>query len=145
MPAFSELQRAGELVAAAVTERISSGRAAGLPLEAADRQGWQPSYAVANCYRNGSEGLGPHSDRLTPLGPCPVIASVTLGATRTFRLRRTRLYRLLGFEAGRPAQDLAANVHRIDIELPHNSLLILWPPVQECWLHEVRSVLEPAC
>lgn len=29
-----------------------------------------------------------HADRLTPLGKCPTIASLSLGATRTFRLKR---------------------------------------------------------
>lgn len=29
-----------------------------------------------------------HADRLTPLGKRPVIASLSLGATRTFRLKR---------------------------------------------------------
>ena len=26
-----------------------------------DRQGWAASYALANCYRDGQEGVGPHS------------------------------------------------------------------------------------
>lgn len=29
-------------------------------------------------------------------------------------------------------------VSSIDIQLPHNSLLIMWPPTQEEWKHEVR-------
>jgi alkylated DNA repair dioxygenase AlkB len=29
-----------------------------------------------------------HADRLTPLGKRPTIASLSLGATRTFRLKR---------------------------------------------------------
>ena len=37
-------------------------------------QGWEPSYALANMYRDGSAGIGGHSDRLTKLGPCPIIA-----------------------------------------------------------------------
>lgn len=37
-------------------------------------QGWEPSYALANKYADGGAGIGPHSDRLTKLGPCPIIA-----------------------------------------------------------------------
>ncbi|EFN54744.1 hypothetical protein CHLNCDRAFT_134637 [Chlorella variabilis] len=94
LAAFPALQQAGEMAAAAVSARIMSGGAAGLPLEAADRRGWAPSFAVVNCYAHGGAGLGAHSDRLTALGPAPIITSLTLGATRCFRLHRTCLYQL---------------------------------------------------
>ena len=82
------LQQAASLVAAAVTQRIIAGRGAQLPLEAADRDGWQPSYCLANCYESGSQGVGWHSDKLLTLGPLPIIASLSLGATRSFQLHR---------------------------------------------------------
>lgn len=50
---------------------------------------WSPSYALANLYRDGQDMVSQHSDCLTTLGPLPTIASLTLGATRVFRLRPT--------------------------------------------------------
>ncbi|MBE1159164.1 alpha-ketoglutarate-dependent dioxygenase AlkB family protein [Dyella acidiphila] len=43
---------------------------------------------LANLYRNGQDSMGWHSDDEAELGPQPVIASVSLGAERRFRLRR---------------------------------------------------------
>jgi alkylated DNA repair dioxygenase AlkB len=43
---------------------------------------------LANLYRDGQDSMGWHSDDEPELGPDPVIASVSLGAERRFRLRR---------------------------------------------------------
>ncbi|DBB16361.1 TPA: hypothetical protein ACH3X3_014656 [Trebouxia sp. C0006] len=56
-------------------------------LASSDRDGWRCSYALCNMYQDGQEGVGPHADRLTMLGPRPIIASLSLGATRIFRIR----------------------------------------------------------
>jgi alkylated DNA repair dioxygenase AlkB len=49
----------------------------------------QPFNSVlANLYRDGRDYMGWHSDDERALGPRPVIASLSLGATRRFRLRR---------------------------------------------------------
>jgi alkylated DNA repair dioxygenase AlkB len=42
---------------------------------------------LANLYRDGSDGMGWHSDDEAELGAEPLIASLSLGATRRFRLR----------------------------------------------------------
>jgi alkylated DNA repair dioxygenase AlkB len=42
---------------------------------------------LANLYRDGSDSMGYHSDDEPELGPRPVIASISLGARRTFTLR----------------------------------------------------------
>jgi alkylated DNA repair dioxygenase AlkB len=42
---------------------------------------------LANLYRDGSDSMGYHSDDEPELGPEPTIASVSLGARRTFTLR----------------------------------------------------------
>jgi alkylated DNA repair dioxygenase AlkB len=42
---------------------------------------------LLNLYRNGVDSMGWHSDDERELGERPVIASVSLGATRRFRLR----------------------------------------------------------
>lgn len=43
---------------------------------------------LCNLYRDGNESVGPHADNEPEMGP--VIASVSLGAERFFRLRRNR-------------------------------------------------------
>ncbi len=45
---------------------------------------------LANLYRDGADHVGWHSDDEPELGPEPVIASLSLGATRRFRLRHRR-------------------------------------------------------
>lgn len=42
---------------------------------------------LVNCYRDGDDAMGWHSDDERELGPAPVIASLSLGQARTFRLR----------------------------------------------------------
>lgn len=42
---------------------------------------------LANLYRDGSDSMGWHSDNEPELGPTPTIASLSLGARRTFVLR----------------------------------------------------------
>eukprot|EP00842_Homolaphlyctis_polyrhiza_P003777 jgi/Hompol1/43/HPOL_005206-RA len=81
---------------------------------------------VVNAYRGPSECVGAHGDKMTYIGPRPVIASLTLGAARTFRLKRL------------PTPSQPSKTY--DILLPHNSLLIMWPPTQELYKHEVPRV-----
>ncbi|MCW4471513.1 alpha-ketoglutarate-dependent dioxygenase AlkB [Xanthomonas sp. H13-6] len=45
---------------------------------------------LLNRYRDGRDGMGWHSDDEPELGPAPVIASLSLGATRRFVLRDRR-------------------------------------------------------
>lgn len=76
---------------------------------------------LLNRYRDGSDSMGWHADDEPELGPDPVIASISLGATRTFQLKhRTR-------------KDLA----RVDLDLEHGSLLVMHPPTQAHWLHQL--------
>ncbi|MDQ3288163.1 MAG: alpha-ketoglutarate-dependent dioxygenase AlkB [Pseudomonadota bacterium] len=54
---------------------------------------------LANLYRSGTDAMGWHSDDERELDPQPVIASVSLGATRRFVLRhRTQPDRKLALE-----------------------------------------------
>jgi alkylated DNA repair dioxygenase AlkB len=87
---------------------------------------WKPDIVVANHYAGAQEGVGAHSDKLTYIGPRPVIASLTLGATRTFRLKRI------------PKGD--ARAQNYDVLLRHNTLLVMLPPCQEEFKHEVPKV-----
>ncbi len=73
---------------------------------------------LANLYRDGRDSMGWHSDDEPELGPRPLIASLSLGATRRFVLRRR----------DDPARKLA-------LELPHGSLLLMRGDTQAGWRH----------
>jgi len=73
--------------------------------------------ALCNLYRNGNDSVGLHADAEAEMGP--VIASVTLGAARHFRLKRN-------------------NGGVVFAEkLPHGSLLIMAGETQKNFKHEV--------
>jgi len=81
---------------------------------------------LLNLYRDGRDGMGWHADDEPELGPEPVIASVSLGATRRFRMRHRR--------------------HRdrvLTIDLAHGSLLLMQGPTQHHWLHSVPKTSRP--
>jgi alkylated DNA repair dioxygenase AlkB len=78
---------------------------------------------LLNFYRTGQDSMGWHADDEPELGPAPVIASVSLGAVRRFRLRP------------RYPQQL---VHEpVSLELPAGSLLLMRGPTQQHWQHAV--------
>ncbi|MDH5834700.1 alpha-ketoglutarate-dependent dioxygenase AlkB family protein [Luteimonas kalidii] len=73
---------------------------------------------LANLYRDGRDCMGWHSDDEPEFGPRPVIASVSLGATRRFVLRHRR----------EPTRKVA-------FELAHGSLLLMRGETQRDWRH----------
>lgn len=85
--------------------------------------------ALANLYRDGRDGMGWHSDDERELGDRPVIASLSLGATRRFVLK-----------ARRP--DAAGNVARHVIELPHGSLLVMRGDTQADYRHALPKTAQ---
>jgi alkylated DNA repair dioxygenase AlkB len=107
---------------------------------------WRPSYVLANLYKDGQQSVGSHADRLSTLGPLPTIASLSLGAGRVFRLHpadasvAAMAAAAAAAASGGVGSSRAAVVSSIDIHLPHNSLLIMWPPTQEQWKHEVGGL-----
>lgn len=72
---------------------------------------------LANLYRDGNDAMGWHSDDERELGLDPLIASVSLGATRRFKLR---------------ARNGEA---RLDVDLPHGSLLVMAGATQALYRH----------
>lgn len=87
----------------------------------AARAGARFDSVLLNLYRDGRDSMGWHSDDEPELGPEPVIASVSLGATRRFRLRhRTR-------------RDLPG----VDLDLESGSVLWMAGRTQECWEHSL--------
>jgi alkylated DNA repair dioxygenase AlkB len=73
---------------------------------------------LLNLYRDGRDGMGWHADDEPELGPNPVIASVSLGATRRFSLRHRQ-----------------RRERRVDLPLPHGSLLCMAGATQHRWVH----------
>jgi alkylated DNA repair dioxygenase AlkB len=45
--------------------------------------------AIGNQYRSAQDSIGYHADDEPTLGPKPAIASISLGSTRVFKLKRT--------------------------------------------------------
>ena len=74
---------------------------------------------LLNQYRDGRDSMGWHADDEPELGPVPVIASLSLGATRRFRLR--------------PRAGLAHPP--LSLDLPGGSLLLMRGPTQQHWQH----------
>lgn len=72
---------------------------------------------LLNYYRNGYDKVSWHSDNETELGRAVCIASISLGAVRTFRMRH----------------NLSRNSCAIALE--HGSMLLMEPPMQEHWEH----------
>ncbi|MFA6986599.1 MAG: alpha-ketoglutarate-dependent dioxygenase AlkB [Arenimonas sp.] len=73
---------------------------------------------LANLYRDGRDAMGWHSDDERELGPQPVIASISLGASRRFILKHRR----------QPEGKLV-------LELPHGSLLLMRGDTQRNYRH----------
>ncbi len=84
---------------------------------------------LMNLYRNGSDGVGWHSDKTSSTNKDMNIASVTFGETRMFRLRHKFLKHL----------------QPIEIPLYHGSFLLMAGSTNSYWEHQVpktaRNVL----
>ncbi len=80
---------------------------------------------LLNLYRDGEDRMGWHADDEAELGDAPVIASLSLGACRRFRLAHRR-----------------RRQRRCELLLGDGSLLLMRPPLQSEWRHCVPR--EPA-
>lgn len=81
---------------------------------------------LLNYYRDGQDSMGWHSDDETELGANPLIASLNLGGTRRFDLRRKGQNRI-----------------EYSLPLPHGSLLVMRGPTQHYWQHQVAKTRRP--
>lgn len=77
---------------------------------------------LLNYYRDGHDAMGLHSDDEAELGPAPVIASLSLGETRTFTLKH------------RFRKDVAT----VKLPLESGSLLVMKGATQRNWKHGVN-------
>ena len=75
---------------------------------------------LINRYESGKDKVGWHADDEPELGPDPIIISVSLGGTRDFQLRPKDKKR-----------------DTITIPLIGGSLLLMKPPTQKFWEHQI--------
>jgi alkylated DNA repair dioxygenase AlkB len=87
--------------------------------------GKQFNSVLLNCYRNERDSMGFHSDDEPELGPEPAIASVSLGATRTFILKHRNLPKT------------------VKLDLTDGSLLLMAGTLQKYWRHGINKETRP--
>jgi alkylated DNA repair dioxygenase AlkB len=75
--------------------------------------------ALLNYYRDGNDSVAWHADDEKELGPAPFIASISLGETRRFSLKRRD------------------GAEKFQLHLAPGSLLLMLPPTQQHWLHSL--------
>jgi alkylated DNA repair dioxygenase AlkB len=83
---------------------------------------------LINYYRDGKDRVAWHSDDEKELGKNPVIASVSLGAERKFKLRHKKY---------------KENQLQHEVFLQSGSLLLMSGPTQHHWLHEIPRTAKP--
>ncbi|KAJ1910472.1 hypothetical protein IWQ60_010634 [Tieghemiomyces parasiticus] len=137
-PYIDVMRRARVLVEAKVHEVLAARKRS--PLESSEP--WRANATVANSYDGSVEGVGWHNDRLTNIGPFPTIASLSLGVTREFRIRRipgilTQTSNTTGSFTSAATTPISHTPITHAIPLPHNCLLIMLPPMQEEYQHTV--------
>jgi len=91
--------------------------------KAEDKCAYSFNSLLINRYQNGNDKVGWHADDEPELEGCEVIASISLGAAREFKLRKKNY------------DKQKDTVHKILLE--HGSLLIMRAPLQKFWEHEV--------
>jgi alkylated DNA repair dioxygenase AlkB len=82
---------------------------------------------LVNYYRNEKDSVAMHSDDEKELGPEPVIASLSIGETRTFVMRHKT--------------DRSQKTRRLVLE--SGSLLLMQGATQRCWQHGVPKEKNP--
>jgi alkylated DNA repair dioxygenase AlkB len=80
---------------------------------------------LANLYRDGNDSMGCHADDEKELGQNPIIASLSLGDERMFKLHHK------------------ITKEKLDIVLGHGDLLIMAGALQHHWMHAVPKTKKP--
>jgi alkylated DNA repair dioxygenase AlkB len=81
----------------------------------------QLNSVLINLYRDGNDSNGWHADDEPELGKNPIIASLSLGASRRFDLRHT------------------STKEKLSLELEYGSLLIMGGELQHYWKHQIAK------
>jgi alkylated DNA repair dioxygenase AlkB len=80
---------------------------------------------LANLYRDGKDSMGCHADDEKELGINPVIASLSLGEGRLFKMHHKK------------------QKSTLNIPLGHGDLLVMAGTCQKYWLHSVPKTITP--
>lgn len=80
---------------------------------------------LANLYRNERDSMGWHADKERELGSNPVIASLSLGQRRLFKLRHNK------------------TKETVDLWLEHGTLLLMAGALQHHWRHCLPKSRQP--
>ena len=80
------------------------------------------NYCLLNRYRSGQDSMGMHADNEPEMGD--IIGSLSLGATRTFRIKHNSTKQTRNFKVG------------------HGTLIIMAGTMQRFWKHEVPKTKE---
>ena len=96
-----------------------------LATDVAAAVGWRFNFVLINRFRDGGDRLGWHADDEADLGLKPVIASLSLGAERVFRMR---------------PKTGGASVGKV---LEHGSLVLMWGRSQCDFQHAVPPTRRP--
>lgn len=94
--------------------------------------GWRFNSLLLNRYRDGRDAMGWHADDEPELDPAAPIASISLGASRDFRLRPRPSPRRPG---GVPQPFGFTDCVPFNIPLHSGDLLLMEPPTQLWWQH----------
>lgn len=86
---------------------------------------WPFNSVLANLYRDGRDSMGCHADDEEELGVNPVIASLSLGESRLFKLHHKKRKESLA------------------IELGHGDLLVMSGTLQHHWVHSLPKTTKP--
>lgn len=78
------------------------------------------NYVLVNYYRDGNDSVAWHADDERELGPDPMIASLSFGATRRFELKHRTRKRT-----------------RMSMDLASGSLLLMGSGLQRHWMHQL--------
>ena len=86
------------------------------------------NHVLLNRYRDGTDSIGLHADDEPELGPDPVVATLSFGATRRFVLK--------------PRRARVGASHALDVE--HGSLLVMGGTCQRHYVHGVPRQADAA-
>jgi alkylated DNA repair dioxygenase AlkB len=85
---------------------------------------WSFNSVLANLYRDGRDSMGFHADNEKELGQNPVIASLSLGQERLFKLHHNK------------------RKERLAIDLSHGDLLVMAGALQHHWVHSLPKTVK---
>lgn len=108
---------------------------------------WRGTFWVHNIYRSRHDSVAPHGDELQVLGVLPIVAGLSFGASRIFRLNPLKKHiihnEIVGLGLGQGQGQGLNSSGKIDTKidydfyLPSNCLYVMTPGCQEEYHHSV--------